>query len=188
MEKNDEIWRDIEGYEGLYQISNLGRIKRVARASKNKGTYGSMYQYKEKILSPQENKRRFGYYEISLHKNKKEKRFKIHRLVACAFVPNPNNKPEVNHIDGDKRNNKATNLEWVTSSENKKHAWNHNLYNSDHRKKAIICNNTNTVYESVTEASIQLNCDRRSIHRVLKGEKDKVKGMSFSYAKTESFQ
>ena len=93
----DEIWHDIEGYEGLYQISNKGRVKRLLGPS-------------ERILRPWDNG--YGYMIIGLFKNGMHKRIRVHRLVAIAFVPNPHNLPEVNHKDENKKNNCVENLEW----------------------------------------------------------------------------
>lgn len=183
----EEIWKDIEGYEGYYQISNLGNVKSLERTIKNSGTYSGYYKVKERILKIEENKHRYGYYEISLKKNGKEKRFKVHRLVAHAFINNPDNKPEVNHIDGNKSNNCVSNLEWATSKENKEHAWNTGLINSNHKKRPIKCNENNQCFESVVQASIELNCNRRNIFRVLKGELLSTKNMTFSYITQEEY-
>ena len=98
-----EIWRDIEGYEGLYQISNKGRVKRLLGPS-------------ERILRPWDNG--YGYMIIGLCKNGIRKRIKVHRLVAIAFIPNPDNKPQVNHKDENKKNNCVENLEWMTCRDN----------------------------------------------------------------------
>jgi hypothetical protein len=102
-----EIWKDVVGYESIYEISNFGNVKSFK--------YG-----KEKIRKLRNDKD--GYLLINLCKDKKVKTFKIHRLVAQAFIPNPDNKPQINHIDGNKSNNKVDNLEWVTNKENSKHA------------------------------------------------------------------
>ena len=177
----EEVWKDVKGYEGYYQVSNLGNIKSLERIIENSGTLTGYYKVKERILKPRENKNRNGYYELSLRKDGKEKRFKVHRLVACAFIENPYNKPEVNHIDGNKSNNCVSNLEWTTSKENKEHAWNMGLNNSNHKKKPIKCNENNMCFESVVQASKELNCDRRGIFRVLKGEIKNIKNMTFSY-------
>ena len=116
----DEVWKDIEGYEGLYQVSNFGNIKSLARIVHSEKR--SDYKIKEKVLKQSDTTT--GYKKVELHKdNKKRKSFKVHRLVAQAFIPNPENKREVNHIDGNKHNNNVNNLEWVTSSENKLHAF-----------------------------------------------------------------
>ena len=95
-----EIWKDIEGYEGLYQVSNKGRIK-----SLNYRRTG-----KERVLSSSPTSS--GYLVVCLYKNKKPKPFLIHRLVAEAFIPNSDNLPEVNHKDENKLNNRVENLEW----------------------------------------------------------------------------
>ena len=177
----EEVWKDVKGYEGYYQVSNLGNIKSLERIIENSGTRTGYYKVKERILKPRENTNRNGYYELSLRKDGKEKRFKVHRLVACAFIENPYNKPEVNHIDGNKSNNCVSNLEWTTSKENKEHAWNIGLNNSNHKKRPIKCNENNMCFESVVQASKELNCDRRCIFRVLKGEVKNIKNMTFSY-------
>jgi len=103
-----EIWKDIEGYEGKYQVSNLGNVK-----SLNYNNYGY-----EKLLSPFLNS---GYLYVDLLINTKRRTFRVHRLVAEAFIPNSDNKPEVNHINEIKTNNRAENLEWVTRKENVNH-------------------------------------------------------------------
>ena len=99
---SEEIWRDVPGYEGLYQVSSLGNVK-------------SFYNG-ERILSPGMNSR--GYLTVRLYKLQSHKTHTVHSLVAQAFLPNPSNLPCVNHIDEDKTNNKVENLEWVTYSQN----------------------------------------------------------------------
>lgn len=112
-----EIWKEIEGYEGFYQISNLGRVKSIDRFVK--GQIG-LRKAKGDLKIPTLGKR--GYYEIGLNKNSSRKTVKIHRLIALHFIPNPENKPHINHIDGNKLNNKINNLEWCTHAENMRHA------------------------------------------------------------------
>ena len=97
-----EIWKDIEGFEGLYQVSTWGNIR---------GARG--------ILKPYKNNK--GYLKVGLFKNGKDHKKRVNRLVALAFIPNPYNLPQVNHKDGNKENNSFTNLEWVTDEENKEH-------------------------------------------------------------------
>ena len=109
-----EIWKDIEGYENKYQISNLGNVKSLETWT------GDKYIKREKILKNMVYGN--GYYYVCLSKNGKVKKYKVNRLVAQAFIPNPENKPFTNHIDGDKLNNNVDNLEWCTQSENMKHA------------------------------------------------------------------
>jgi hypothetical protein len=119
-----EIWKDVdlsnyrgEDYTGLYQVSNLGRVKGLSRLKYSKGKVYSAI--KEKILKPSFAR---DYLIIMLSKNNKRKGYLLSRLVAVHFVPNPDNKPEVNHKDGIKRHNFDYNLEWSTRSENMKHA------------------------------------------------------------------
>lgn len=105
-----EEWRDIEGFEGLYQVSNYGRVKSFVRHLGRKP-----FNY----LKPKSDKD--GYLQVALAKNKKQYTKKVHRLVAMAFIPNPNNYPQVNHKDEIKSNNHVDNLEWCTNSYNQKY-------------------------------------------------------------------
>lgn len=101
----NETWKSISGYEGLYEISNTGEVKSLIS---------------EKLLRPWMHKK--GYLEVKLVKDRQHKTFKVHRLVAEAFIPNTENKEQVNHIDGNKQNNCVENLEWCDDFENRTHA------------------------------------------------------------------
>ena len=120
-----EVWKDIKDYEGLYQVSNLGRIKSLV------GWNGKKYIKREKIINPtiQKTNKNKEYYRnvIGLVKIKKRKMAKVHRLVAEAFIPNPNGYPIINHIDGNPLNNIVENLEWCDQKYNMKHAIENNL-------------------------------------------------------------
>lgn len=109
-----EIWKSIEGYEGLYEVSDLGNIKSLERLCKSRGK--RFRPTKEMIKKQVPNKQ--GYMLISLSKNSKCKNFSVHRLVAKAFIPNPNNFPQVNHKDEIKSNNAVENLEWCDGKYN----------------------------------------------------------------------
>lgn len=110
----DEIWKNIKGYEGEYQVSNLGRIKSLYRRVNNGTLKGRIIN--EKILIPQDN--RNGYLQVRLNKNNKEFHYYVHRLVAQAFIENPNNLSQVNHINENKYDNNVSNLEWCNCSYN----------------------------------------------------------------------
>lgn len=125
-------WKDIVGYENEYQINQFGEIRTLKDSPKLK---------KYDVLKPQISKRN-GYVYQMLYKNGKEKLLRVHRLVAMAFLPNPNNLPQVNHKDGNKQNNSVDNLEWCEQSDNMKHAYKNGLQiPSENQRKAII--NTN---------------------------------------------
>lgn len=110
----EEIWKDIPGYEGLYQVSSLGRVRSLDVVKENK--MGRYRRFKGRILSLMNTKR--GYQRIKLCKNGKIKIYLVHRLVAQAFIPNPEEKPQIDHIDTNPSNNRIDNLRWVTSKEN----------------------------------------------------------------------
>ena len=114
-----EVFVDIQGYEGYYQVSNYGNVKSLDRVIKEKT--GKTQTLKGRILKPRINPG--GYYHVGLGKNGTRATFAIHQLVARAFIPNPNKKRTVNHINGDKLSNSVSNLEWSTYSENLEHAF-----------------------------------------------------------------
>lgn len=130
---NNEIWKDIKGYEGLYQVSNLGNVKSIPRIidSQFKGKPIKREVY-EKVLK--KSLTRFGYEYVCLSKNGKTKKHKVHRLVGEHFIPNIENKKTINHIDGNKQNNRVDNLEWATYKENQQHAIRTGLWNKEYLK------------------------------------------------------
>lgn len=137
----EEIWKDIKDYEGLYQISNLGRVKRLKRLS----TDGlKKYVDEEKMLKPWVSN--MGYYTVCLRKNGTSKKMSVHRLISCAFIPNPYNLYTVNHKDGNKLNNSISNLEWMLLADNIRHGHDTGLY-SCMKKVVVICKKDNTAFE-----------------------------------------
>lgn len=115
----NEIWKDIKGYEGLYQVSNIGRVKSLKKEVNGRGN--KIRIVKERILKPVIVYN--GYERVILSKNCKTKLYRVNRLVAQAFIPNNNNYPIINHIDGNKRNNIVDNLEWCSYSHNNREAY-----------------------------------------------------------------
>ena len=111
---SEEIWKDILGYEGLYQVSSFGRVRSLDRYVEYSN--GRIHLHKGKVLSLL--KGEYGYIQVSLYYNRKMYKKYVHRLVAEAFLLNPDNLPEVNHIDEDKSNNSVDNLEWCTAKYN----------------------------------------------------------------------
>lgn len=169
-----EEWKDIKWYEGLYQVSNLGRVKRL------KGRYMKC----DKILKGYEDE--FGYIRLNLSKNSKTKNITLHRLVAQAFIPNAENKPQVNHMDEDKTNNVVSNLEWVTAKENVNHGTRTNraIKKREIKIKVIdIANGEYNYYNSIKECSRHLGVDNSAITKQLKGKLRQCGGYVFEYAK-----
>jgi hypothetical protein len=114
----EEIWKDIKGFEAIYQISNLGRVKSLKRSITH--SYWGKVNLSERIKKAFID--RCGYYSVMLHKESVKKSFSVHRLVALAFIPNENKKLDVNHKNGIKTDNRLENLEWMTRSENVIHS------------------------------------------------------------------
>ncbi|MEH7116087.1 NUMOD4 motif-containing HNH endonuclease [Neobacillus vireti] len=124
----EEVWKDINGFEGYYQVSNIGRVRSVDRIdSLNR-------LHKSRLTTIYDNGK--GYKRVSLYKESNNYYRYVHRLVAEVFIDNPDNKTDVNHIDGDKSNNNYTNLSWVTKKENIQHAVKNELIKTGEKSKA----------------------------------------------------
>lgn len=175
-----EIWKDIEGYEGLYQVSNMGRVRSLDR----KDARG--HRIKGKMLA--DCRTRCGYRMVGLHQGGNAKCWLIHRLVAMAFLDNPSNLPEVNHKDENKANNAVSNLEWCTAFYN-------NTYNGRHKRAGkriakalgrpiyVVSGSGHRYYfESAKKAAEILELKRQGVSKCFRGECKQHHGFTFEWA------
>lgn len=167
-----ENWKDIKGYEGLYEVSDLGRVRRKESKVRTGIRYNDYRVVKEKMLK--QNLKRNGYLTVDLSKDNKVKTTSIHRLVATAFCENPEGKKVVNHINAIKTDNRAVNLEWCTDRENKDHALRNNLYESK-RKKKIRCKQLNKIFNGSYEAAEYINIHYFKSAKQVKGMASKIR-------------
>ena len=164
-----EIFEPIIGYEGLYSISNKGRVKS---------------HISNRILKPL--LRKTGYLEICLYKNKRKKYYLLHRVVAEMFIKQVEGSNEINHIDGDKTNNCIENLEWSNRKQNLQHAYKNGLREDDVSPRRIKCypkDNKNEVifFESIYQAARRLKISQGNICMVCKGQRPMASGYIFKY-------
>ena len=189
----EEIWKDVVGYEGFYQVSNLGRVKSLQRIHNT----NHPYIQKERIMKLFKNKD--GYLMVDFTKDSRKKHFQVHRLVANAFIPNPDNKPEVNHLNEIVYDNRADNLEWATRKEN-------NNYGNRNKKASISLKKYSVesaerckklfskkvfqfskegellnVWSSTSEAGRKLGFSQSDISKCCRGKKKGIKGFVFKY-------
>lgn len=183
MDNSIEIWKDIEGYEGMYQVSNMGRVRALDRVKPNSG--GQIA--KGHILPQSDNGH--GYRFVSLWKFNKGRRFYVHRLVASAFIPNPSNLPIINHKDENKSNNRYENLEWCTQK--------YNINYGNHMKRlkeSYIANGNNRpidvydkngaflkTFDCSNEVCKELGVHRRGLYLVCQGVAKSYKGYRFAF-------
>ena len=157
-----EIWKEIAGYEGLYWVSNLGRVK-------------TMKFWKEKILKPLKTTR--GYLQVCLCKDCHTKRLLVHRLVAEAFIPNPNNLETVNHKDEVKTNNVASNLEWMSRGDNKRYSANKSAKMFDKQTGELLA-----TFPSTREAERVTGINQSSISKCCNGKLKSECGYIWRYS------
>lgn len=179
-----ETWRPIAGYEGLYEISSLGRVKSVEKTLPHK-THGH-WHIKERILRPGWSGQKGNQYlAVALHKGNGEQHFlKVHRLVAETFLEPVSGKTFVNHIDCDRSNNSVGNLEWCTPLENTRHAMANGRLEEGNKKrlKAVICNETGERFSSINEAAKHCGIGGANITRNITGRYKTAGGYTWRWA------
>lgn len=180
----EKIWKDIPGYEDSYQVSNLGRVRSKDRVIKRNGAYD--LPLKGKILGQYQYKcnSNLSRLRVNLCKNGKNRVFSVHRLVAIAFVPNPNNLPQVNHKDENPLNNCADNLEWCDNK------YNHNYGTRNIRQAQKLYKRVRSYdlhgnflceFESIKQAAAFYSLDPSGITKVCKGKNKYIGNYIFSY-------
>lgn len=160
----NEIWKDVPGYAGLYQVSNTGRVK----------SFKNQYGHGIRILKGE--KTQSGYIQVSLNK----KRYKIHRLVAMAFIPNPDVLPQINHKNEIKTDNRVENLEWCTAKYNVNYGTAIER-RSKKRGKPVLCIETGNVFESCKAAGREMNLDFSHIAKCCREILRHHKGFHFKF-------
>ena len=175
-----EEWRDVVGYEGLYQVSDQGRVKSLER--KISHWRGGERTVKERILKPRTN--RYGYLIVGLYAGGKQKMLTVHRLVCQAFHENLDNKPQVNHLNEDKKDNRACNLEWCTRIENCNHGT-RNERSAKNRSKSVgqytLDGELVKIWPSAKEVERQAGFHRGIICKAAKGNYKTAYGFIWKY-------
>ena len=167
-----EIWKDVKGYEGLYQVSNLGNVRGLVRDWNNRTkTIRTMRQYVTKT----------GYLALRLCKDGKTKLWKTHRLVAEAFLENQMAFPFVNHLDGNKLNNCVSNLEWCTASRNIKHAYDTGLKRTRHVLQLSKDGKAIQIWDNMSRASESLGIGVSHIFQCCTGQRKTAGGFKWAY-------
>lgn len=196
IERNimQEEWRDVVGCEGCYEVSNLGRVRGVARTLKD----GRCWKPRVMKLI----KHPAGYLQIRLSSaNGIKNTYKVHRLVAMAFIPNPNNLPQIDHIDGNRANNTAENLRWCTAGENSNNPITRSRMSCsahiskigkfgklNNATKPVVCIETGILYWGTHEVNRKLGIDGSHVTSVCKGKQKTCGGYHWRYATIEEIE
>lgn len=176
-----EEWKDIKGYEGMYQVSNLGRTRSISRDGEQRHYSGKMshYTYRGRVLRQNYSRH---YPTVGLHRNGKQDTRTVHRLVAEHFLSNEENLPEINHKDANPRNNRVDNLEWCTQKYNIQYAYDNGTKIPPHMRKVAQCTEEweiIRVWDSIAEACRGTHC--KNVMKVCKGEREHAGGYRWKY-------
>ena len=161
-----EIWKSVVGFEGLYEVSDQGRVRSLVKRNN---------RWKPGVLSP--SKTHDGYLRVCLYKDGHGKTFKVHRLVACAFLPNPLNLPEVNHINEDKTNNSVENIEWCDRKYNVDYSQSKAVHQIDLTTGKVLA-----TFKSISEAERQTGIYQSNICFVCSGRHKSAGGYYWRFA------
>lgn len=167
-----EIWKPIPNYEGLYEVSSYGRVRRVDAPVHTAIRHSDTKVWKGRVLK--QNLKRNGYYTVDLSKENKVKTLSVHRLVASAFIPREEHQTVVNHKNCNKKDNRAENLEWCTDRENKDHAMANHCYHNP-SKVAVKCLQTQQVFDSSYTAAEWVNEHRYQNAKQVKNIASKIR-------------
>lgn len=179
-----DIWRPVIGFEKYYEVSSNGTVRSISNNTR--------YRPNQKPIILKPFLSEYGYYQVTLTINGNRFLKRVNRLVAEAFIPNPENKPCVNHKFGIKTDNRVSELEWATYSENEQHSiqilnksikGNKKTYPNgiNPKSKQVLCIETNTIYNSVNHAAISLNLHRSNLVKQIKGELKTTGGFTFRF-------
>lgn len=172
------MYKSIKGYEGFYEVNELGKIRSIDRLVEYKN--GSIRKYDGKELKPRIYKS--GYAIVTLNKNGIAKTYRVHRLVADAFLPNPDNLPEVHHLNHDRNDNRAENLQWVTRAEQ----MDEHLRAEKGTRLRVIGHGIDEIFISAREVKQELGIDNSSALKVAKGIYKQIKGYKIYFANQET--
>lgn len=187
-----ETWRDVVGYEGYYQVSNLGRVRSVERRVV-RGNHTQLVH--EKILNQKNNSS--GYLRVNLSRNNHVQQMFVHRIVAMAFVDNPASLPVIDHINGNKHDNSSSNLRWCTQSTNLHYTYSAGgrvaaIMSAEKREKQVravsrpVVRSDGREYPSVKEAAADLGLTPCAVSHVLNGRVKSARGYSFAYKESKA--